>query len=201
MNSHSILIQFPPFEKQRRAAKLLHLLAGFLLIMNAYAHYKQQSISITFLVVQMSAAFLVLAFAATGKGFSKETSANHRFFRLLEAAMFIYASVFFYGLNLVFPSLLQAITGAGILILSFAEKNIFEPTQIRISEIGIELPHNFKKNIIAWSSISNMIIKNDFISIDTKNNQFLQYEISEMLTDEKIDAINAFCRGKFTASP
>lgn len=169
--------------------------------MNAYAHYKQQSISITFLVVQMSAAFLVLAFAATGKGFSKETSANHRFFRLLEAAMFIYASVFFYGLNLVFPSLLQAITGAGILILSFTEKNIFEPTQIRISENGIELPHNFKKNIIAWSSISNMIIKNDFISIDTKNNQFLQYEISEMLTDEKIDAINAFCRGKFTASP
>lgn len=114
--------------------------------------------------------------------------------------MFFYASVFFYGLNLAFPALLQAITGLGILILSFAEKNIFEPTEIRISENGIELPYNFKKNIIAWSSISNMIIKSDFISIDTKSNQFLQYEISEVMTDEKIDAINAFCRGKFMVS-
>lgn len=197
MNSHSILIQFPPFDKQRGAAKLLHLLAGFLLIMNAYAHYKQQSISISFLVLQLSASFLVLVFAASGKGFFNQTKTNHRFFRLLEAAMFFYASVFFYGLNLAFPALLQAITGLGILILSFAEKNIFEPTQIRISENGIELPYNFKKNIIAWSTISNMIIKSDFISIDTKSNQFLQYEISEVMTDEKIDAINAFCRVKF----
>lgn len=199
MNSHSILIQFPPFEKQRKAAKLLHLLAGFLLIINAYAHYKQQSISITFLVLQMAAAFLVLVFAASGKEFFNQTKTNHRFFRLLEAAMFIYASVFFYESNLVFPSLLQTITGLGILILSFAEKNIFEPTQIRISENGIELPYNFNKNIIAWSRINNIIIKSDFISIDTKSNQFLQYEISEVMTDEKIDGINAFCRTKFIA--
>lgn len=197
MNSYSIAIVFPPFDRQHKAAKLLHVLAGCLLIMNAYASYRQQTIDLSFLVPQMASALLILAYAVAGRHLFAQNKTTHRLFRLLAVSMFLYASYYFNQLHLGFAALLQAITALGLFVLVIGEKSIFNATCIVLTEQGITLPSNFKKNEIRWKHVQNMIVKSDFVSIDTIHNQFLQFEINEVMSDEKIDEINAFCRAHF----
>lgn len=175
----------------------MHLLAGFLLLLNAYGDFKQNQPNTLFLVAQIASALLVLVFAASGAGMIRDEARGNGWFRLLEAAMFLYAARYFQTLHLMLPAVLQFIAAAGLLLLYISERKIFAPTYIALNEEGIIIPDNFKSAKIPWSAVQHVILRNDFLSIDTRDNRFLQYEVSEVLSDAVIDEVNAYCRSKF----
>jgi hypothetical protein len=197
MSAYKVPIFFEPFEKQKKAARLLHLLAGFLMIANAWGDFKQPSPNLIFVVVQIAGALLCIAFALAGKRmFSNHTSANG-FFRLAEAAILFYAASYFFNMNLSLMGMLQVLGAAGLLLLFFTERKIFSACFVRIEDKGVYTPNNMGDRLIEWKDIDNMLIKNDFVSINTRQNQFIQYEIGAVLSELQMDEINAFCREKF----
>jgi hypothetical protein len=197
MTSYKIPIHFEPFLKQKRAARLLHLLAGFLMIANAWGDFKQPSPKLVFVVAQVAGAILVILFALAGTNmFAKRGFANG-VFRLAEAMILFYAASYFLGMNMSMMGMLQVAAGIGLLLLFFTERKIFTDCFVRIEEKGVYTPNNLKDRLIEWKDIDNMLIKNDFVSINTKQNQFIQYETGVMLSELQMDEMNAFCRGKF----
>jgi hypothetical protein len=44
-----------------------------------------------------------------------------------------------------------------------------------------------------WAEINNMLIKDDYITIDFKNNQLIQKQINEPVTEAIKNEFNAFC--------
>ena len=198
MTTYRIAIFFEPFAKQKKAARLLHLLAGFLMIANAWGNFKQPTPNLIFVVTQIAGAILTIVFAFSGKkGFSVSKNTN-AFFRIVETAILLYAAWYFFNtMNLHLMGMLQLLGAIGLLLLFFTEQKLFTPSFLLINENGITTPGNFKDRIIPWAAIENMLVKNDFVSINTKQNHFLQYETGEILSKLQIDEMNAFCRGKF----
>ncbi len=67
--------------------------------------------------------------------------------------------------------------------------------KIMVSEEGVSYPTFPAKNI-QWSEISNLILKDDILTIDLKNNKIYQHEVE--YTDNAVNEpeFNDFCRTK-----
>jgi hypothetical protein len=100
-------------------------------------------------------------------------------------------------MNLSLMAMLQMAGGIGLLLLSFTERKIFSSSFVRIEEKGIFTPNNMGDRLIEWKDIDNMLIKNDFISINTRQNLFIQYVTGIVLSELEMDEMNAYCREKF----
>jgi len=201
MTTYKVPIFFEPFEKQKKAARLLHLLAGFLMMANAWGDYKQPTPDLLFVVVQVAGAILSVLFAVAGKRMFSNSAAMNGIFRLGEAGVLFYAAWYSFGMNFSFMGTLQIIGGLGLLLLFFTERKIFSASYVSIEEKGIYTPNNMGNRLIEWKDVDNMLIKNDFVSINTKQNQFIQYETGIVLSELQMDEINAFCREKFAQKP
>ena len=200
MTAYKIPIFFEPFEKQKKAARLLHLLAGFLMIANAWGDFKNPTPDLVFIVVQISAALVIISYAFSGKKWSANQNNSNGLIRLLAAAVLFYASSYFLNMNDPLRAVLQVFGALGLLLLFFTERNIFKPCEVLIDEKGVHTPGNLKTRIIEWKDVDNMLVKNDFVSINTVQNHFIQYETGAVLSELQIDEVNAYCREKFTKS-
>lgn len=200
MTAYKIPIFFEPFEKQKKAARLLHLLAGFLMIANAWGDFKTPTPNLIFIVVQIAAALLIISYAFSGKRWSANQNSSNGLMRLLAAAVLFYASSYFFNINDSLRSLLQVFGALGLLLLFFTERKIFKPSILTIDEKGVHTPANLKDRLIEWKDVDNMLIKNDFVSINTVQNHFIQYETGAVLSELQMDEMNAYCREKFTKS-
>jgi hypothetical protein len=199
MAAYKIPIFFEPFERQKKAARLLHLLAGFLMIANAWGDYKQPTPDLLFVVIQVAGALLAVLFAFFGKRLFPNRGMTNSLFRLMEALVFFYAARYFFSeLNLTLMGTLQLIAAIGLLLLFFNERKIFADCFVQINDKGITLPSNLKDRLIAWNDVENMRIRNDFISINTKQNQFIQFETGVVLSELQMDEMNAWCIEQFT---
>ncbi|HMO32064.1 MAG TPA: PH domain-containing protein [Lacibacter sp.] len=198
MTTYTIPVFYEPLERQRKAARVLHLLAAFLMIANAWGDFNQPTPNYVFVLVQLSAAVLVLLFAFLGKKIFPNHGGTNSVFRLLEVVVLLQATWYFFTvMHLNFMATLQVIAAGGLLLLYFSERILFQDPVVRISDKGIDLPGGFRRKHLAWTDVENMRIRNDYISINTKQNRFIQLETGTTLGELQMDEMNAFCREQF----
>lgn len=201
MIEYKIPISYLPYEKQITSARLLHLLTSFLFMFNAWIDFQQATPSLLFVVVQIACSLLVFSYVILGKKLTSDAARSNFLFRLLEITGFSFAAWYFFSaLNSPLQGSLVVATLIGLLYLLFMERNIFNPVDILLNEKGIRLPGMPKSKLLPWNEIENLRIRNDFISINTKDNRFLQFEINRVLSDTDIDEMNNWCIRHFTVS-
>lgn len=201
MTTYSIPVYFEPFLRQKKAARLIHFLAGFLMIANAWGNFNQPSPDLLFIVIQIAVALLSILFAFFGSRITKDHSRVNSMLRVIQAFAFLYAAWYFFSvMNLTMMSFMQLLAAAGLFLLLITERKIFSSPAVKLDEKGIYTPNTPNDRFIAWSDIDNMLIKNDYISINTLKNQFIQYETNIILSELEMDEMNAFCRQHFTQS-
>ena len=81
---------------------------------------------------------------------------------------------------------------ASILIAALFERQVKFPYEIAVDPAGI-LINTFPKKFYPWAEINNMLIKDDYITIDFKNNKLIQKQINEPVTETIKNEFNAFC--------
>lgn len=170
------------------------------MIANAWGDFKNPTPNLVFVVTQIAAALILIAYAFTGKNWSANQNATNGIIRVLGAVVLFYAASYFYTINDSLRSLLQVFGACGLLLLFFTERKIFSACTIRVDEKGVHTPGNLKERLIEWKNIDNMVVRNDFVSINTIQNHFIQYETGVVLSELQMDEMNAYCRSKFTKS-
>jgi hypothetical protein len=88
------------------------------------------------------------------------------------------------GLNLLFM-LLEIISKRKLAVIFFEEK-IFYPS--------------FPKKEIAWNELNNVILKDDLLTMDFKNNKLLQSEIFNSEENLNEDEFNQFCKKQLSTA-
>ena len=199
MATYSIPVYFEPFLRQKKAARLIHFLAGFLMIANAWGNFNQPSPDLLFVVIQIAVALLSILFAFFGNRLANDHSRVNSILRIIQAFAFLYAAWYFFSvMNLTMMSFMQLLAAAGLFLLLITERKIFSSPVVKLDAKGIYTPNTPNDRFIPWSDIDNMLIKNDYISINTLKNQFIQYETNIILSELEMDEMNAFCREHFT---
>lgn len=110
----------------------------------------------------------------------------------------------YYRLGLLFASwgwFLQpnGLIIAGIfLIAALFERQVKFPYEIALDPTGIVI-NTFPKKYYPWQAIQNMLIKDDYITIDFKNNHLIQKQINEPVTMAIEQEFNSFCKEQIQA--
>lgn len=147
-----------------------------------------------FVVLQVAMSLLTISYVVSGRTLFPKELIAHRFFRLAEIILLSYASYYFYSiLHYHLMSLLQAVSVAGLCYLLMAERYVFKSQFIQLEKDGIHLPAAEKNKLISWNSVENLRIRNDYVSVNTTENRFIQFETNHIYTETELDSMNAWC--------
>jgi len=181
--------------KQQKAARYIHLLAAFLMMGNAWGVFEDNAQpGLFFVVVHSAMSIMTVTYVVTGKKLFTNELLSHRLFRIAEIILLTWASWYFYSfLHYHLMSLLQAVSVAGLCYLLVTEKYLFKEQFIQLDKDGIHLPAADQHKLITWTSIDNLRIRNDYVSVNTLENRFIQYETAHAYSEAELDSMNAWC--------
>ena len=128
----------------------------------------------------------VVVAAYQWRSVNKKLSLQPWLFLVICAGTWMLAANYYLGLSLLVFAILSHITG--------------RPLVIRFSEAEVIYP-SFPARTIEWAAIDFVLLKDDILSIELRNNQLLQFTLDGAVA-ARIDAaaFNAFCR-KAAARP
>ncbi|KAA2243066.1 hypothetical protein F0L74_11145 [Chitinophaga agrisoli] len=190
---YKLKILHPNTVTRLRLQPVMHGLAGILFLFNAIGTYNSPkpnwAVVIYFIVVGLAS----LVFPFIMRRFQHFSGANS-VMRLVQ--VFVCFTGFLYFLTHMQPliAVLHLIIGLGLVYIGWAEYRIFQPVYVGLDNMGVQLPTTFSQRNIGWNQLNNVILRNDLLTIDFKNNKILQLDILDNISDVKMGEINAFCK-------
>jgi hypothetical protein len=177
---------------------VLHLLVALIFIIDL-SHVPENRIKDWLFSAVYLIAFILLLVA--GIFYKKILNSVWRHFRLLffESMLFLGGSVYFWSKGLSLVALSHAIL-AGVLVLFMIYLRRKEHGElIIVSRSSVILPGLTGPRIIEWGQLTNVIKKDDMLTIDFKNNRLMQVEVINA-DDVPENGFNQFCEQQLAAT-
>ena len=193
---YSVQVRIEDIEKRRRSAGLLHLVLGFFLIAKGLDYYQYLDYS-AFLPV--APVLLVASFSLFYGFFRRQLdprSGYNQKLRILQIITFLSLAFIFARLEKSVDCAIVMVFAILALLLFFSEKKIFEETCLEFDEKGITVPGSYREHQIPWQDLSEVIVREDFITLFHVKKKYLQFQVMQDLSTLEIAKMNAFCREK-----
>ena len=181
--------------KQKDRLKILpvlHLIVALIFIIDL-SHVPENTIKDWVFSAVYFIAFIFLLIAAIF--YKKIMNTVWRHFRLLffESMLFLGGSVYFWSKGLSLVALSHAII-AGVLVLFMIYLRTKEQGElIIVSKYNVILPGLTGQRIIEWGELTNVIRRDDLLTLDFKNNRLMQVQIINA-DDVPENEFNQFCQ-------
>jgi hypothetical protein len=194
MNSLSLPVVHPSFQKLKHAGRLLHLTAGGLILVHAISHFNQPQSSPVYLGCLLLMALDIFILVLAGKNILIDMPRVNLFFRLAEI-------LFFLGIGITL--LVESKWAMGILHLAlsvvysylfYCEKKLNSEEYVAIHHTGISVPSLPESKFLLWSHINGVDARYDCITINTSFNRSYEFDLRKNLAFEELDQIHEFCR-------
>jgi len=89
----------------------------------------------------------------------------------------------------------QSITFAALLLVyGYLAKYLNRQPIIQIEENGVTIMKLFSKTICSWAEFSNIVLKDNLLTLDFKNNKLIQVSMVEDQTPVDEHEFNEFCK-------
>lgn len=194
MDSISLPVIHPAFERLKRSGAGLHVLAGVLILAHALSHlYHKESPTVYFwcqLLISLDLFVLVLA----GRDILRQVPRVNLFFRIVEI-------IFFLVIGLLMLMEGNSWTGCFHLILSIAysflfycEKSFRSEEILSFHHTGITVPALPDSHFLLWTDINHVETRHDSIDISTSGNKELHFNLRQHLGFAELEQIHEFCR-------
>lgn len=194
MNSLSLPVVHPAFQKIKRSGRLLHFAAGGLLLAHAISHFNQPHSNPVYLgcVLLIAIDIFILVFA--GRNILASMPLINLFFRFIEI-------LFFLGISITMLVAANWISGVIHLLLCLAysylfqcERRVHTTEYVGIHHTGITIPALPDSKFLLWAHVNRIDAHYDTISINTSLDKVYQFHLQKNLAFEELDQIHEFCR-------
>lgn len=197
---YSVLIRVEGWEAKRRSVRLLHILAGFFLLVKGIDYYRFTRYEAMWPVVPV---LLVAAFALFYGFFRKKLDApgiyNGRF-RLAEAGAFLLLGILLLKTGKAIEYLGVFAFAALTLLLYFTERKLFAEPLLQFNETGISVPGNYGDQLVRWEELTEVVVREDFITLFHIEKKYLQFQVAQDLSTLETAKMNAFSRERIEAA-
>lgn len=190
----SIAVKIDGIESRKRSAGLLHIVIGFFLIAKGADYFRYLKYHNFLLVLPI---LLIASFSLFYGFFRKKTdpTASLNFIlRLLQFLTFLVLAILMthYGTYIDYTGLF--IFAFLCFMLLFSERKVFEETYIILDQQGIKIPGYYKDHLIPWKALSNVVVREDFLTIFHVKQKYLQYQVQQSLSPLELAKVNAYCK-------
>ena len=190
----NIPVKIPGLERRRRSVGLLHMVAGFFLIANADRVYKLYAQNSYLPLVPLILVAIISLLYGVFRSRWDVTSKYNFSLRLLQAATF-----FGYALTFILSGFSDRSFGLGLwvaiaVMLAFSERIALQEQHVVFTDKGFGFPAGYRQKQVSWPAVADVTLRPDFLTIHYKDNRFLQFELAQPLSPEKINSLQDFCR-------
>jgi len=193
---YSVAVKIEGIESRRRSAAILHIVIGFFMIFNASNYYRFAHYNNLFAV----AIILLVASISLFYGFFRrkmDLSAHYNYYlRLVQVISFTVLGFLMINTGRSSDYIGLFVFALLSIVLTFSERRIFQETTVYFNEEGIKIPGYYKDHLVKWNEISDIIVREDFVTIFNVNKKYLQFQVMQDLSTLEVAKMNAFCREK-----
>ncbi|RPE05880.1 hypothetical protein EGT74_26340 [Chitinophaga lutea] len=174
-----------------RLQPVMHGMIGILFLFNVIGTYKMEDPNwlIAFLFVAMG--LISIAFPFLMRRMRKFSEAN-TVLRMLQAFTMLSGCLYFLSHMQPIVGFTLLLAGLGVGYIGYAEYRILQPSYVTFDTTGITLPTVFGTRRIGWNEMKNVILRNDLLTLDFKNNKILQLEVLDDISTTKAAEMNNF---------
>lgn len=193
---YRITVRIEDVERRKRSVGLLHVIAALFLIVKAADYYRLLEFKNFMPIAPM---VLIAAISMFYGFFRKKVDFSARFnskLRLLQFTAFLILAIVFMNSGRTLDIVAVVIFAFMCLLLFFTEKKIFAGTDIVLDENGVTVPATFKDVLVPWKDLSEVIVREDFVTLFHVGQKYLQFQVMQDLSTLEIAKLNAFCREK-----
>jgi hypothetical protein len=194
VNSLSLSVVHPSFERLKRSGKWLHLVAGLLILTHALSHAHRTESSPVYFWCQLIISLDILILVLAGRDALSQLPLVNLFFRVVEI-------VFFLGIGVLM--LLGGKTGIAVVHLGlsaaygylfYCERNLRSEELLSFHHIGVTIPGIPENRFFSWADINSVEAHYDSIHIRTSGKADLRFDLRRNLEFGELDQIHEFCR-------
>ncbi|GAA4307982.1 hypothetical protein [Compostibacter hankyongensis] len=190
----------PYFKNRRLSIMVLHLFTGFLLL-NIFSewHALKSESAVPWLVFVLGVG--EMAYALLAFRWLKGAHMAGVLIRLLAALVF-----FVYGVGLWqrgHPAIAACMLAVALfsLLVALLENRWKRPFIIRLAEEGVWFPRLFRDELLRWNRLNRVILRDDVLTLDFKNNRVVQLMTRTNYSGEQQDELNGFAASRTGAPP
>jgi hypothetical protein len=194
MDSLSLPVTHPSFQRLKQSGRLLHLTAGGLILAHALSHFREPHPSPVYLgcLLLMAVDIFILVFA--GKNILSDMPKMNLFFRLIEVLFFVGIGITQFTDARWLVGSIHVSLGLVYSYLFYCEKKISSEEYVAIHHTGVTVPGLPESKFFIWSNINGIDARYDHIVINTSTDRSYRFDLRENLAFEELDQIHEFCR-------
>ena len=181
-----------------RLQPVMHGMIGILFLFNVIGVYKMENPNwvMAALFIVMGSASLLFPFML--RRVRKITETNS-VLRMLQAFTLLSGCLFFLSHMQPLIGFTMLLAGLGVAYIGYAEYRILQPAYISMDTTGISLPTVFGQRRHGWNEMKNVILRNDLLTLDFKNNKILQLEVLDEFGPVEAAEMNAFFQSRINS--
>lgn len=180
-----------------RMQPVMHGMIGILFLFNVIGVYKMQDPNWGMALLFIALGTASLAFPFMMRKMQKMSETNS-VLRLLQVFTLLSGSLFFLShmQPIIGGTLLLA--GLGVAYTGYAEYRIMQPAYVETDNAGVSLPTVFGRKRFGWNEMNNVILRNDLLTLDFRNNKVLQLDVLDEFSASQTADINKFFQSRLT---
>ncbi|HEY4108619.1 hypothetical protein [Puia sp.] len=194
MDSISLPVVSPAFEKLKRNGVWLHSLAGVLLLAHAVSHFRSENTHTLYfwclLLISLDIFLLVIA----GRDLLQQLPRVNLFFRSVEVIFFFCIGVLMILEGNEITGIVHFLLAIGYSYLFYCERALRNTEMLSFHHTGITIPSLPESRFLYWTHINGVDFTYDRIDIATSEQEDLRFDLRRNLDYEQLEHIKAFCR-------
>ena len=194
MDTISLPVVHPAFERLKRSGGWLHILAGLLILTHAISHFRSEESPTLYFWCQLLISFDIFILVLAGGDVLRQLPRVNLFFRVVEI-------IFFLGIGTLM--LVQGNRWTGIVHLSlsiaycylfYCERGFRSEEQLSFHHTGVTIPGFPESQFLLWTDINKVETFYDSIHISTSREKALHFHLRQNLEFAELEQIHEFCR-------
>lgn len=194
MNSMSIPVIHPAFEKLKRSGRLLHFTAALVIISHAISHLNQPDASQVYFWCQVVFGLDIFLLVFAGRSILQNMPAVNLFFRFAEFLFFLCIGILLLLKSHWVPGGFHLGISVLYFYLLYCERRVNTGETLGFHHTGITIPALPDGKFLLWSHVNRVHAQYDSIEIETSESKQLRFEFRRNLQFDELDQIHEFCR-------
>lgn len=194
MNSLSLPVVHPSFQRLKKNAGFLHLVAAGLIITHAITHFEKSNHDLFYTGCLLFIAIDISILAITVRHVLSDLPRVNLLFRAIEFLFFLgIATELFFRAQWI-NSIIHFIISLSYIYLFYCEKTVAVGERICIHHTGIDIPELPTCQFLSWAAIARLESSYSDLTIDTTSRKTYHFKLQHNLQFEELDQIHEFCR-------
>lgn len=194
MDSISLPVVHPAFEKLKNSGNWLHIVAGVMILTHALSHFHRHETAPIYFWCQLIISIDIFILVLAGRDALRDMPNVNLFFRFVEILFFLVIGLLMLFSGSWISAVVHLTMSVGYCYLMYCEKKLRREELLSIHHTGITIPGLPESRFLLWTHVNQLEAHYDSILIHTSEAKDLRFDLRKNLEFEELDIIQDFCK-------